>query len=159
MSEFREFRPNLAIRHITENGGVLVSEALAEANTIMKEMRKPILRAIDRFLKDIDKRYGPSPSRNDDLDFHTLYELSAHIIDISGPVADMQIDRAAFSLCDLVDRCEGMGKWDWPSVDVHLDALHLLRDQGDKMKAAQRKIILDGLDRVTERLPLPEVES
>jgi hypothetical protein len=146
------FRVPNNLAGITQNGGILLSEALANANQVMKDMRKPCLRTIDRLLAEINQRYGPAVRRGDE-DFQALYELSARIIDVTGPVADLQIDRAAFSLCELVDRCAAQSVWDWPSVDVHFDALQLLRHAGPALKAAERKTIFDGLDRITDRLP------
>lgn len=146
------FRVPNNLAGITQNGGILLSEALANANQVMKDMRKPCLRTIDRLLLEIGQRFGPQARRGDE-DFQVLYELSARIIDVSAPVADLQIDRAAFSLCELVDRCAAQSSWDWPSIDVHLDALQLLRHAGAQLGGAERKKIFDGLDRVTERLP------
>jgi hypothetical protein len=152
MTEVREFRAPNPLAAITQNGGMLISEALGAANEALKDMRKPSLRAIDRLLAAMNQHFGPS-SRRGDEDFQALYELAGRIIDVSSPVAEMQIDRAAFSLCELVDRCANQSRWDWPSVDVHLDALQLLRHSAAALKAPERKAILDGLDRVTERLP------
>lgn len=147
------FRVQNNLAGITQNGGMLISEALANGNNAMKEMRKPCLKTIDRLLGEMSQKYGPAARRGDE-DFQALYELSSRIIDVSGPVADLQLDRAAFSLCELVDRCAGQSIWDWPSVDVHFDALQLLRHVGADLKAAERKTIFDGLDRVTDRLPV-----
>jgi len=150
--EVRTFRPENKLSGILQNGGMLVTEALSNGAKAMKELRKPALKTIDRLLEAMNKDYGRK-ARKGDEDFQRLYEMSARIIDVCGPVADLQIHKAAFSLCELVDRCAGQGAWDWPSVDVHLNTLLLLRQAGPELKLPERKVILEGLDRLIGRLP------
>jgi hypothetical protein len=159
--QVRMFRPENKLSMVLQNGGMLASEALSNGNKVMKELRKPALKSIDRLIEVMGKQYG-AQSRHGDEDFQGLYDLSARIIDICGPVADLQIHRAAFSLCELVDRCAGQAAWDWPSVDVHMNSLQLLSQAGAGLQPAQRKVILEGLDRLTGRLPpapMPEEEA
>ncbi|MDR3508341.1 MAG: chemotaxis protein CheE [Caulobacteraceae bacterium] len=153
MSDVRMFRvPNKLGEKILKTGGRRAVELLADADQVMLDLREPCLADISSLISDINARYGKANRRGDE-DFKDLYELSARIIDISAPVADLQIDRAAFFLCELVDRCSGQEKWDWPSVDVHLDALLLLRLDAGNLPAAAREKIFDGLKKINERLP------
>ena len=46
------------------------------------------------------------------------------------------LDDAARAFCDLADICSEVGRWDWPAVDVHIAALHMLRATGDAMDKA-----------------------
>jgi hypothetical protein len=113
---------------------------------------------IDNLIAQIVTEYGKA-NRKGDEDFANLYSYATRIIDSSAPVADLEIDRAAFHLCELVDRCTGLGRWDWPSVDVHIDALQLLRmDEGNLPAEARAQIFL-GLKKIHDRLPKPAEAS
>jgi hypothetical protein len=123
----------------------------------MLDMRETCLKDIDGLISEIVKGYGRA-ARVGDEDFLGLYTLSANIIDISAPVADLEIDRAAFFLCELVDRCGMRDQWDWPSVDVHIDALQLLRLDEGRLPAAARMSIFVGLKQINDKLKLRDAD-
>jgi hypothetical protein len=64
-------------------------------------------------------------------------------------VADAGVDKAALSLCTLVDGCAEAKAWRWDAVDVHLNALRLLRAHGAALPAEQREAMLQGLYQVS----------
>ena len=158
MSDVKIFRvPNKLRDKILKRGGAKVEESLAKADKALVAMRGPALAHIESLIDQVVQIYGRA-QRNGDEAFLPLYMLSSQIIDSSAPLKDLEIDRAAFHMCELVDRCMGLGRWDWPSVDVHIDALQLLRlDQG-KLPAAARAQIFLGLKQVYDRLPKPEIQ-
>ncbi len=151
--QVRVFRvPNKLRDKLLKSGGARAVELLARADANLEFLRPRCLNQISDLIGEIVARYGAGKRKGDE-DFDGLYALSARIIDISTPVADLEIDRAAFSLCELVDRCDGVGQWDWPSVDVHIDALTLLRMDAGAMPAAARQQIFNGLQKLNKRLP------
>ncbi len=159
MSEARLFRvPNRLRNKILRNGGQRAADLVARAEEALVVLRPPCMDDIDRLIGEIMRAYGRS-NRKGDESFQGLYDRAAGIIDVCAPVAYMEIDRAAFFLCELVDRCETRGEWDWPSVDVHLDALQLLRMDEGKLPPAARLQIFAGLQKISKRLPSPEVEE
>ncbi|QUD88007.1 chemotaxis protein CheE [Phenylobacterium montanum] len=155
MSEPRFFKvPNRLRKKIAEAGGARVMEHLAAADQNLEDLREPSLAMIDGIIAEMIQTYGKANRRGDE-DFADLYSLAARIIDVSAPVAELEIDRAAFHMCELVDRCMGLDRWDWPSVDVHLDALVLLRNDEGALPAAARAQIFLGLKKVHDKLPKP----
>ncbi len=149
--------PNKLRQKILKTGGMRAIEALAKGQEALDELREPSLAQIDGLIGEIIRVYGRS-NRKGDEDFLELYQLASRIIDCAAPVSELEIDRAAFHLCELVDRCTGLGRWDWPSVDVHIDALQLLRlDEGKLPEAARAQIFL-GLKKIHNRLPKPAAE-
>jgi len=143
--------PNRLREKILKSGGPRALEILAKADKLMIEMRESCLENVNKLINEIIKEYGRA-NRKGDEDFLRLYTLCANIIDISAPVADLEIDRAAFYLCELVDRCGVRDQWDWPSVDVHIDALQLLRMEGVNLPASARMQIFVGLKKINDRL-------
>jgi hypothetical protein len=143
--------PNRLREKILKSGGPRALEILAKADKAMFEMREACLQNIDALIAEIVQGYGRA-NRKGDEDFLVLYALSANIIDVSAPVAELEIDRAAFYLCELVDRCGAREQWDWPSVDVHIDALQLLRLDEGKLPASARMQIFVGLKQINDKL-------
>jgi len=156
MSDVKIFRvPNRLREKILKSGGPRALEVLAKADKIMLDMRQSCLDNIGGLIAEMIKSYGRA-NRKGDEDFLGLYTLSAQIIDISAPVADLEIDRAAFFLCELVDRCDARDQWDWPAVDVHLDALQLLRLDEGNLPPAARMTIFQGLKQINDKFKARE---
>ncbi len=155
MSEVRLFRvPNRLRQKILKTGGPKVQEALAKAQQNLDELREPSLKIIDGLIAEIVRVYGRN-NRKGNEDFADLYTFASRIIDAAAPVPELEINQAAFHLCALADRCMGLGRWDWPSVDVHIDALQLLRNDEGALSAVARAHIFRGLKKVHDRLPKP----
>jgi hypothetical protein len=151
--EVRIFRVPNKLRDKLLNGkGDLAIDLVAKAESNLDFMRPRCLNIISDRIDQIITAYGQA-NRVGDEPFDKLYTLSAQIVDVSTPVAELEIDRVAYSLCELVDRCEGLGQWDWPSVDVHIDALVLLRQDGGSLPPEARQVIFRGLDKLNQRLP------
>jgi hypothetical protein len=111
----------------------------------METLRPALLADLDQLLTEMEQAFGPAASDRDRREPGTLYALSSRIMDVAGALPDSQIDRAAFSLCDLAERCGGESAWNWPAVEVHLSALRLLRREGQRMTAVQKATLLGGL--------------
>ena len=159
MSEVRIFRvPNKLGHKILKTGGMKAMEALARGKRALDDMREPSLAQINGLISEIVRVYSRA-SRKGDEDFQELYQLASRIIDSAAPVSELEIDRAAFHLCELVDRCAGLGRWDWPAIDVHIDALQLLRLDGGKLPPEARAQIFLGLKKIHNRLPKPPAET
>jgi hypothetical protein len=153
MSQVRMFRvPNKLRQKILKAGGMRTIEALAKGQDALDALREPSLAQIDQVLVEINRTFGRA-NRKGDEDLLPLYMLSTRIIDAAAPVSELEIDRAAFHLCSLLDRCMALGRHDWPAVDVHLDALQLLRMDEGKLPEAARASIFAGLQKVHDRLP------
>ena len=79
--------------------------------------------------------------------------LAVTVSDVSAFVAGTGLDRAAMSLFGLADNCAEAEAWRWDAVDVHLNALKLLRSVGASLPAAQRDSMLQGLYKVSHFRP------
>jgi hypothetical protein len=152
MSVVRKFRPpNRLTAMIKDRGGVLAKDALVNADTALEPLRAPSLAVLDAALTEIEARFGlaAAATRNSE-DFETLYTLTLKILDVAN-FAGPGVDHAAASLCTLVDAQAEAGAWRWEAVDVHLNALRLLRNLGAKLPDAHRRSLLEGLQKVSQR--------
>jgi len=76
-----------------------------------------------------------------------MHRLSCSILNLAGTFGLDALGRAAFSLCTLLDERNMRGHWDRVAVDVHLDAMRLLR-QPETISQSMQSHLLDGLRKV-----------
>ena len=150
MSVVKRFRVQSRLATIAfQGGGLTVNQALKGADEALEPLRPACLAAIDAAIADIDARYGRGAPMRAGEPTEDLYLLSSGVIDVAVFVQDSGLVGAAQSLCGLVDLSRELGVWSWDAVDVHIEALKLLRLAGTAMSDAQRSSILDGLAKVT----------
>ena len=150
----RKFRPpNRLAAMIKDKGGILAKDAVAAAEAGVESLREASMAALDQALAEIERRFGKAAENRADEGFEALYLLASRVIDVSIFVADAGIDKAAMSLCGLADSCAEAGVWRWDAVDVHLNALKLLRAMGAQLPAEQRDAMLQGLYQVSHYRP------
>jgi hypothetical protein len=150
----RKFRPpNRLAKMIKDRGGLLAQDAIAAAEAGVESLREASLAALDEALAEIEARFGKGAANRESESFEGLYLLASRVIDVSAFVAGTGLDRAAMSLCGLADNCAEAGVWRWDAVDVHLNALKLLRGVGASLPAAQRDSMLQGLYKVSHFRP------
>lgn len=150
----RKFRPtNRLTAMIKERGGIMAKDAIAAAEAGVESLRESSIAALDDAIAEIERRFGKDTPERVSEAYEGLYVLGSRIIDVSAFVSDAGIDKAAVSLCTLVDSCEGAGHWRWDAVDVHIDALRLLRAHGAALPVAQRDAMLQGLYQVSNYRP------
>ena len=151
MNQVRKFKvPNRLAQQMFGRGGKMVKDALKDSAASLDEMRGEGLAALDDLLASIMAAYGPDVAEPD-ANLEVLYTKASAIIDLAGFTPDSGLAEASISLCDLIDNCQEAGVTDWPSVRVHLDALTLLRRQGEKLGPTGRGMVLEGLRKVSRR--------
>ena len=151
MSVVRKFRaPNRLSMLIKANGGVMAKDALEAADAALEPLRAPSLAILDAALAEIDSRFGkPAAATRGGESFQDLYAQALKIIDVSGFLPGSCVDQASISLCALVDNCAEAGVWRWDAIDVHINALRLLRSAA--LAPDQRRAVIDGLNKVSQR--------
>lgn len=150
----RKFRPpNRLANMIKERGGILAKDAIVAAEAGVESLREASLAALDENIAEIERRFGKGVEGREGESFEALYLLSSRIIDVGQFVADVGVDKAAMSLCTLADSLAETGVWRWDAVDVHLNALRLLRTVGNELPAAQREAMVEGLYQVSHHRP------
>jgi hypothetical protein len=135
---------------IRQPGGTTVGGALKDAKRNVEKLRLECLAEIDAKLGQIQAKFGQAQTRPSDADIDELYRASNDIIGMAGLFDLAELGEAAFSLCELLDRLNGGAQWDWPAVEVHLNALMLLRRA--EPGAAENQHVLAGLRKLTARV-------
>ena len=147
----RKFRaPNRLSMLVRANGGVMAKDALAAADAALEPLRAESLGVLDAALAEIEGQFGKTAAATRaSAAYQDLYTLALRIIDVSGFLPGSCVDQAAISLCALVDNCAEAGGWRWDAIDVHINALRLLRTAD--LSPEQRRAVIDGLNKVSQR--------
>ena len=143
MSEVKRsrMRPRLA-QLIGQPGGIYACEALARAEAALETMREPLLGSIDEALAQLERLAEPFSAEA----IPALYRLSSDIIGISLAERSDGVERAARSLCELLDEASPGDPTIRAGVAVHIASLKLLH----RRSAAEldQTSILEGLGRI-----------
>lgn len=150
MSEARKFKVETRLAmHAFRPGGMTVADALRRADAALEVMRGPCIETIDSSIAEIDQRFGVAAAGRESEPFAELYSLSSKIIDASVFLPGTDLDKAARALCQLTALCEARDAWDWIALDLHLDALKMLRANGAMLSEQARNDVITGLNQVT----------
>ena len=151
MSIVRKFRaPNRLSMLVRASGGQMAKDAIAAADAALEPLRAESLAVLDAALAEIEARFGRSAAATRGAGtYQELYTLALRIIDVSGFLPGSCVDQAAISFCALVDNCAEANAWRWDAIDVHINALRLLR--GSELSPDQRRAVIDGLNKVSQR--------
>ncbi len=144
-------RENRLAKLIRKPGGISRKIAMAQAASNLGEIRDELILELDRILALID-RSATAEAANDNKAQAIIYHGSNHIIGLAEPCGIPELGKAAFSLCELVDRMTEAGAWNAVAVQVHLEAFKLLRGAGAAMSPADRQAVVTGLRKVTTRV-------
>jgi hypothetical protein len=76
-----------------------------------------------------------------------VYGLASDLVDLAGFFDTGPLYTAGYSLCDLSERMQTTGVWNWPAIEVHVKALRLIHTGGCKV-GAESDLLLQGLKSV-----------
>ncbi|MFC4444037.1 hypothetical protein [Caulobacter henricii] len=143
MSEVKRTRmkPRLA-ELISQPGGIYAQEALARAEAALETLREPLLGSIDEALAELEQLSNPFDVDN----IPTLYRLSGDIINFSLAERIGGVERAARSLCELLDEALPNDPTTKAGISVHIASLRLLHRRLDS--EIDQASILNGLGRI-----------
>lgn len=134
-------------RKMAVPGGRTVQEAIALAEKGLEGHREAGLASIASLLVQLEEATALRAP-----DSHAgIYSLAAELLDMAGFFETGPLYTATFSLCDIADRMQADGAWDWPSVAVHVGAMRLIMSDGCQANATS-EAVLDGLDAVRKRI-------
>ena len=147
---WRQYKPKLALYGILQTpGGLSVDDAMKRANTALDGHRAKASQAMGEALTKLE---AIAQAREPDC-ADRCYELAAFVLEIAG-ILQPPLCRAAGSLCELVMRMKAAGKWDWPSVDVHVATMRLMSTKYDDADPTVQTV-LKGLGAIVVRFPDP----
>jgi hypothetical protein len=127
-------------------GGKTVERALADGEAAVERFRPEVVDDIDARIARLETLSAdPAP------DGETVYREALGVIDHAGLFGLGAVGRAAYSLCELVERMRARGFWDAPAVAVHVGSLKLLRGMADQ-DGSESEAVLNGLSAVLAKV-------
>ncbi|WP_427791276.1 chemotaxis protein CheE [Brevundimonas diminuta] len=70
-----------------------------------------------------------------------VYRLASRVLDLAGFFDTGPLFDAGYSLADVADRMAVADAWDWPSVEVHVQALRLILNGGCERNPATDRML------------------
>ena len=149
MSRVRFVKPQYKLsQQIDEPGGRTVQVAIQSAEEGVGTLKAACVAAVDKQLGELDQAFAVLPDTFDDAAMGKLYHCSTSLIGICSAADLKEMDKAAYSLCDLLDRMTASRRMERGAIAVHVQALHLLRRPPASL---QLKEVLQGLARVRQK--------
>lgn len=150
MTVVRKFKIPNRLRAALFNGeGIRIDEAVAAAEVGVATLAEACMAAVADCIARIEREFGSQVADRESRAMVDLYRLSAAIIDACAPIEPKALADAARSLCDVLDYAMEAGRWDWPAVDIHIDALRLL-GSGVNLGEAGEQQLIQSLDRLRQ---------
>ena len=126
-------------------GGRTVRRLLHEAEAELETHRASFDGELDQRLAALEQLSAAGADGG-----REIYDHASAIIDTAGLFGFDDLGAAAYALCDLVDSLGEQGRWDAAAVEVHVEALRLLRSRD--CPADERERLLAGLHAVFEKV-------
>ena len=137
-------RPPRLASLVRQSGGVTVGRALEAVPLHVEPLREQCLAAVDDHIAALEALVAEGEPEDRAAALKAVYGRAAGVLDAAGPFDLEDVCKAAWSLCELVDRYGRAGRADWRAVEVHVQALHLLRHM-PAGAVAERRQLLAGL--------------
>jgi len=151
MTDVRKYRVKTRLNTTVFDGkGLMARDALKQAEAGIETLRDELESALAESIREIVEAFGPGAENREAQDPTSLYVCGLAVIDACAIVPASGLDKVAHSLCTLADSFVTNGRWDWPSVDVHIATLQLLYSDRT-LSTAARNTVLAGLAEVNRR--------
>lgn len=134
-------------RKMARPGGRTVAEALDLAEKGLESHRDAGMARMTSLLVQLEEATALRGADSQTA----IYALAADILDLAGFFETGPLYTATFSLCDIADRMQVDGVWDWPSIAVHVGAMRLILSEGCQSNATS-EAVLQGLEAVKLRI-------
>jgi hypothetical protein len=120
-------------------GGKTVERALADGQAAVEQYRPVVIEDIDARIARLEALTAETAA-----DGEAVYADALGVIEHAGLFGLEAVGRAAYSLCELVERLRARSLWDAESVAVHVGAIRLLRGMADQ-NGPESRALLAGL--------------
>jgi hypothetical protein len=147
------FHPKYRISELLgQQGGKQIVDAVKDAERGVGSLAMACIAVVDGALVRIDAARAALPDAFDEASLTTLYEATNELIGIAATARMATMDKAAYSLCDLIELIRAGRQWDREAIDVHIDALRFFRRYELTGRESEMQAVLAGLRQVCARV-------
>ncbi len=126
-------------------GGISQEKAVGAAKSNLVGIEGETLAEVDKNLEQLRQAAAKPGLAGDPEGQREVYGFANLVAGMAGACRLEGLGRAAFYLCETVDRMVEVGAWNGKAVAVHMHAINLLRAGGADMPMADQKALVDGL--------------
>ncbi|MBN9481187.1 MAG: hypothetical protein J0I52_13175 [Bordetella sp.] len=119
-------------RQMAQPGGRPMSEAERRADERLGRHKVEVMAEIEAAVAGLESLCAERPA----APAAEIYRLASRVLDLAGFFDTGPLFEAGYSLADVADRMAATGAWDWPPVQVHVQALRLILKAGCERNAA-----------------------
>lgn len=127
-------------------GGLAIADALIRGEKALEGHREAGMVTMAGLLANLEA-VVEAKAANSTSD---VYCIAAELLDMAGFFETGPLYKATFSLCEITDRMQTAGTWDWPSVAVHVRSMRMIVADGCRDSENSRTILM-GLTAVSQR--------
>lgn len=130
-------------KQLSRPGGRTIADAQRLAETGLQSHKAGVMDDLGRLIGQLEALCAATAPEGRDR----VYVLASALVDMAGFFDTGPLYTAGYSLCDLSERMQSTGAWNWPAVEVHVKALRLILTGGCKT-GAESDVLLQGLKSV-----------
>jgi len=131
-------------------GGLNREEAVEAAVRGLEIMRPESDKAILSAIAQLETIVTGATQRGDSVPMKELLPLCDQIVTLSGTFGYGALDKAARSLCDLLDGLLDQGKIDFASIRVHVQTIHMFAPGATPLGEEQIEVMLFELHKLLD---------
>jgi hypothetical protein len=140
--------PNPLRKCLGRTAGITLDEAVRQAKANIETDREKALAEIDQWLQQVHRLAASMGEGTDRAARDEIYRLSNAIANLAGVFELGPLHKAAYSLCELIDRLDVLQRACPSAVAVHVEGMRALRHVDPVRQQAAAHAILAGLAKV-----------
>ena len=149
----RFFPPNRLADKLQKAPPRTVEECLKQAGANLETIAGACTNHVEEAFTQLEAGFGRWPSEPDFDYLDSIYQMSMRLVGTATVAGLPDMDRAAKSLCDVVDGLIAKSLWERGAVEVHVAAMRLLKEPA--ALGAGASAVVDGLLQVRKRFAVP----
>ena len=152
MTIIRKKFPNPLASTLSHVRGLSLEAATAAAEANLALIRDDCLASLDQGLAVIYQGIPELCQGKLETHAEAIYQAANQVLALGGLCKLAALGKAAFCLCDLIDRGRVTGRWSAPALETHLQALKLLRHPPANYDPKAEDAIIAGLLKVIKKI-------
>jgi len=125
-------------RQMAQPGGRTIADVERRANERLERHRDDVMTTIAGTITELELVVAAAAPDSEPQ----VYRLASSLLDTAGFFDTGPLYDAGYSLCDVADRMQASGAWNWPTVAVHVQAMRLILTGGCKADATTEALLL-----------------
>jgi hypothetical protein len=131
--------------------GLSLEAATAAAEANLARIQHDCLASLDQALGVIYQQLPKLDHAENPAQAETIYQAANQVLALGAHCQLAALGKAAFCLCELIDRSRMRGQWSRAALETHLQALKLLRSPPANTDPKTEAAIIAGLFKVIEK--------